>query len=59
MPIVAVAPGGFELAQALFLPQRFASGSDIIANTSDAFIGALLVLFVWSLRRRRALRMAT
>ena len=58
VPIAAIASGAVELAQALFLPQRFPSGSDILANTSGALVGALVVLFIWSLRRRRALRMA-
>lgn len=56
VPMAAVASGAVELAQGLFLPQRFPSLSDTAANTAGAFIGALLVLFVWSLRRRRALR---
>ncbi|WP_235509860.1 VanZ family protein [Arthrobacter sp. Soil761] len=36
--------GGIELGQLLFLHNRFASPSDIIANTSGAVIGAVLAL---------------
>ncbi|WP_157875367.1 VanZ family protein [Arthrobacter sp. PAMC 25486] len=54
--IAAAVSGAVELAQAIFLPQRVPAWSDIVANTSGAFLGALLVLFVWSLRRHRALR---
>ncbi|WP_038467410.1 VanZ family protein [Arthrobacter sp. PAMC 25486] len=58
VPVAAAISGAVELAQTLFLPQRFPAWSDIVANTSGAFIGALLVLFVWSRRRRRELRSA-
>lgn len=54
--IAAAVSGLVELAQAIFLPDRVPALSDIIANTSGAFIGALVVLFVWSVRRRRVLR---
>ena len=58
VPIAAGVSGLVELAQGAFLPQRFPSLLDVVANTSGAFLGALLVLFIWSMRRRRALRMA-
>jgi len=41
--IAAAASGMVELAQAVFLPERVPSWSDIVANTSGALIGALLV----------------
>ncbi len=50
--IAAAVSGAVELAQGIFLPQRIPAWSDIVANTSGALIGALLVLLVWSLRRR-------
>lgn len=56
VPIAAAASGLVELAQGALLPQRVADLSDVIVNTSGALIGAVLVLFVWSARRRRALR---
>lgn len=56
VPIAAGVSGLVELAQGIFLPQRFASLVDVAANTSGAFMGALLVLWAWSLRRHRALR---
>ena len=51
--IAAAFSGAVELAQAIFLPERVPAWSDIVANTSGAFIGAALVLIVWSLSRRR------
>ena len=56
--IAAAFSGAVELAQAIFLPARVPAWSDIVANTSGAFIGAILVLVVWSLSRRRALHAA-
>lgn len=35
-----------ELCQLLFLPQRFATVSDVVANTGGALIGALLASLV-------------
>ncbi len=52
--IAAVFSGAVELAQAIFLPARVPAWSDIVANTAGAFIGAILVLMVWSWSRRRA-----
>ena len=54
--IAATVSSAVELAQGLFLPQRVPTWSDIVANTSGAFLGALLVLFVWRLLRHRTLR---
>ena len=56
--VAAVVSGAVELAQAIFLPERVPAWSDIVANTSGAFIGALLVLALWSISRRRALAQA-
>lgn len=52
--LAAAVSGAVELAQAIFLPERVPAWSDIVANTAGALIGALLVLFVWSLHRRRS-----
>ncbi|MHA6968241.1 VanZ family protein [Glutamicibacter bergerei] len=41
-----------EASQWLFLPQRFASGLDILANSLGALLGALCWLF-WSRSRRK------
>ncbi|MEO8219685.1 MAG: VanZ family protein, partial [Specibacter sp.] len=64
--LAAAVSGAVELAQMIFLPERVPAWSDIVANTAGALIGALLVLFVWSLHnrmvrrrtRRRALRLS-
>lgn len=56
--IAAAVSGAVELAQGIFLPERVPAWSDIIANTFGAFMGALLVLVLWSISRRRALAMA-
>lgn len=52
--IAAASSGAVELAQAIFLPDRVPAWSDIVANTSGALIGAILVLAAWSWSRRRA-----
>ncbi|MFB2581010.1 VanZ family protein [Herbiconiux sp. P15] len=41
---------GIEVCQAVFLPERFATVDDVIANTSGALVGAL-VAGVFFLRR--------
>jgi VanZ family protein len=40
---------GIELFQHVFLPERFATVDDVIANTSGALVGALVagVFFLW------------
>jgi VanZ family protein len=45
-----------ELGQALFLPARFASAGDVLANTVGAAIGAAAAAIASSVRRRRATR---
>ena len=54
--IAAATSGAVELAQSIFLPERVPAWSDIVANTSGAFIGTMLVLVIWALRRRKTLR---
>lgn len=47
--VCVLATCAIEASQALFLPQRFASGFDILANSLGAVLGAL----VWLLLTRR------
>lgn len=54
--IALVLSAGVELAQAEFLPERTASLSDVIANTSGAVVGALVVVVVRALKRSRSAR---
>ncbi|WP_181036015.1 VanZ family protein [Arthrobacter sp. N199823] len=54
--IAAATSGAVELAQSIFLPERVPAWSDVVANTSGAFIGTMLVLVIWALRRRKTLR---
>jgi VanZ family protein len=56
IPIGAALSGALELGQALFLPQRYASITDVIANTIGAALGALIGAAILSagMRRRRA-----
>lgn len=35
---------GIELVQLAFLPQRFASVGDVVANTSGALIGGIIIV---------------
>lgn len=55
--IGASVSGAVELAQGIFLPERVPAWSDIIANTSGSLVGALVVLVIWSLRRRHVHRL--
>lgn len=52
VPLAAAASGAIEWVQGKFLPERFASVGDILANTAGAVLGSLLVLTIWALRRR-------
>lgn len=54
--LAAALSGAVELAQALFLPDRVPAWSDIVANTSGALLGALLVVALRSMRRRAVQR---
>jgi len=42
-----------EFSQAVFLPARFATVSDIVANAAGAFLGAFLGASSLAIRRRR------
>jgi VanZ family protein len=42
MPVGAALSAALELGQALFLPERYASWSDVLANTLGAVLGALV-----------------
>lgn len=53
----AALSGLIELAQAMFLPARVPAWSDIVANTSGALVGAVLLVILRAAatsRRRRA-----
>ncbi len=52
MPIGMLLSVGIESAQAAGLPGRFASVSDVIANSSGAIVGYLLACLVLRLLRR-------
>jgi VanZ family protein len=54
IPIGAALSGALELGQALFLPARYASLTDVLANTIGALIGALIGAAIRNLRMRRA-----
>lgn len=45
---------GLEVGQQLLRPERFATASDLVANTVGAFLGS--VLAAWALGRRRGRR---
>jgi glycopeptide antibiotics resistance protein len=45
-----------EFSQAVFLPGRFASASDLLANIAGAAIGVLIVVIVSAVRNRSARR---
>jgi glycopeptide antibiotics resistance protein len=52
MPLGAALSGALELGQALFLPERYASWSDVLANTIGAVLGALVGAALRSSNRR-------
>jgi VanZ family protein len=54
VPIGALLSGALELGQALFLPQRYASLTDVLANTIGATVGALIGAAIHQVRMRRA-----
>jgi glycopeptide antibiotics resistance protein len=58
IPIGAMISGAIELGQALFLPARYASLTDVLANTLGALVGALIGAAVRAASRRRAPRAA-
>ncbi len=54
-PLVACATSSLiELTQLVFLPHRFATISDVMANTTGALLGSLGVLTIRVTRARRA-----
>jgi hypothetical protein len=58
IPIGAGLSAALELGQAAFLPQRYASATDVLANTIGAVLGALVGLAIREASRRRAPRSA-
>lgn len=53
IPIGAALSGLLELGQFLFLPERFASWTDVAANTAGALVGAVIgaaIRLVWMRR---------
>jgi glycopeptide antibiotics resistance protein len=55
MPAGLLLSAGLELGQAAFLPQRYASWTDVLANTLGAVLGAMLGLATrQAVARRRA-----
>jgi VanZ family protein len=54
MPLGAVLSGALELGQALFLPERYASWTDVLANTIGTFLGALIGAAIRAATRRAA-----
>jgi glycopeptide antibiotics resistance protein len=51
IPIGALLSCAIELSQLLFLPARFASWNDILANTTGTIIGVVIVMIVRLVRR--------
>jgi glycopeptide antibiotics resistance protein len=56
IPISAALSGALELGQFLFLPQRYASLTDVLANTLGAIAGALIGASLRSIKPRAASR---
>lgn len=53
IPLGAVLSGAIEFGQYLFLPDRYASITDVLANTIGAVLGALIGAAVLRMRRAR------
>ncbi len=53
IPVGAALSGLLELGQYLFLPERYASWTDVAANTAGAVIGALIGAAIRLVRMRR------
>ena len=58
IPLGAALSGALELGQALFLPERYASWTDVLANSLGAALGALVGAAIRAASRRRAPRSA-
>lgn len=56
IPVGAALSGAIELGQALFLPQRYASLTDVLANTIGVVLGALVAAAIRVTARRAASR---
>jgi VanZ family protein len=54
IPLAAALSGLLELGQFLFLPERYASWTDVAANTAGAVIGALIGAAIRLVRMRSA-----
>lgn len=54
IPIGAVLSAALELGQAAFLPQRYASATDVLANTAGGVLGALIGLALRQIIARQA-----
>jgi len=54
IPIGAALSAGLEAGQYLFLPERFASVTDVVANTLGAILGALIGAAIRAARMRRS-----
>jgi glycopeptide antibiotics resistance protein len=54
IPIGALLSCTIELSQLLFLPARFASWNDVLANTTGTVIGVVIVALVRLIRRPAA-----
>lgn len=51
IPIGALVSCAIELSQLLFLPARFATWNDVLANTTGTVIGVVIVMVVMVVRR--------
>lgn len=56
MPLGAALSGALELGQALFLPERYASATDVLANSIGTVLGALIGAALRASSRRGALQ---
>ncbi len=54
VPIGAALSGVLEFSQLLFLPERYASWTDVLANTIGASAGAFIGAAIRAIRMRRA-----
>jgi len=59
IPIGALISGSIELSQLLLLPARFASWHDILADTSGAVIGVVIVVIIRGIRAARGRRLSS